>query len=172
MKTIIPSVPSLLLLLLLASCSNSNKKNIVSTNFDDLRSWNVGNDAFSDKTARSDKYSIFTSAEKEFSLTYETTLETLKSKGYSRLKASIWAKPSTVSKDAQWVAAINSPTGANYVWKSSFISAGQETDEKGWKKVTIELDLPDNAPDGIVKIYGWSPSKEEIFLDDFELAFE
>lgn len=172
MKKGIQLIFAFVILQFLVSCSGPNKKNIIATNFDDLKAWNLANDAFTEKAARSEKYSIFTGMDKEYSLTYEISLDKLKSKGYSKLNATIWAKPSTVTKDAQWVAAVNSSTGANYIWKSSFINSAKESDEKGWKKITIQLEFPANAPDGIVKIYAWSPSKEEVYLDDFELTFE
>lgn len=165
----------LLLLFLIqmqVSCSNAGKENVITTDFDQLKAWNVSNDAFTESAARSGKYAIFTGPEREFSLTYETKIDALKGKGYSKLNASIWFKPNNTPKDAQWVAAVNSPTGANYVWKSSFLSGEGQTDEKGWKKVSVQLDLPANAPDGILKIYAWSPSKEAVVLDDFELIFE
>lgn len=155
------------------SCSNSkNRSNIITCDFDELKNWNISNEAISNKLSRSGKYSIFTGPERVYSLTYEAEVKDLLAKGYTKMTASIWIRCIGDPKEAQWVATVNSPTGANYIWKSTFLSSAQETDDKGWKRIEVKLDLPMELNDGILKIYGWAPKQEEASFDDFELTFE
>lgn len=153
----------------LQDCSQSN---IVRTGFDEMRPWNRSSDAYTDRQARSGKYAIYTDANKEFSLTWEGNVNEMLEKGYSVVRASIWAKCADSVKNAQWVAAVNSPAGVNYIWKSTFISECKYHDSRGWRKAEVVIELPLNAPDAILKIYGWSQNKEEVILDDFELVLE
>ena len=173
MKNSIANLSLFCLLIILTSCSKTkNKSNHITCNFDELKNWNISNEAITDKFSRSGKYSIFVNPDREFSLTYESNMNDLLAKGYTKLTAVIWIKIVEPLKESQWVASVNSHTGANYVWKSTPFTSAKETDAKGWKRVEIKLDLPLIAKDGVLKIYGWSPTKEEVVLDDFELIFE
>ncbi|MBK7965042.1 MAG: hypothetical protein IPK10_06970 [Bacteroidetes bacterium] len=150
---------------ILTSCSNCKvQSNIITCNFDELKNWNVSNEAISNKLSRSGKYSIFVGSERIYSLTYDADVKELLAKGYTKLKASIWANTNHEPQEIQWVATIDSPTGGNYIWKSTFLSSPKETDNKGWKRIEVILEIPLVAENGILKIYGWSPAQEEAFL--------
>lgn len=161
------------LLMIITSCTKAKiQTNHITCNFDELKNWNTSNNAMTDKVSRSGKYSIFVGPEREYSLTYESNMNDLLAKGYTKVTANIWIKNLEPLMESQWVASVNSHTGANFVWKSTPFKSSIETDSEGWQRVEVKLNLPPLAKDGFLKIYGWSPSKEEVVLDDFELIYE
>lgn len=164
-----------IVIILIAFTNTSCKKKTANDgyycqNFDDLKMWTKDCPHITDAYAHSGRYSTFTNYENEYSQTFEMPYEFAKSKGYKKLKVSAWGYIENTTSKASLVASVESS-------EKSFAREGIMFTEylrgpNRWGKIVVRLNLPtDASKDSKIKVYCWSPDKQNAFLDDVEIEF-
>jgi hypothetical protein len=171
MKILVNIVGSLILLTIITSCTSSKTHNNIDVmDFDSFKRWG-SSDLLTQEESRSGKWSTYVDSMHEYSLTYERALVELLEKGYKKATFYAWVLDKNNAKEVKAVLTIDSPTGINYAWQGANISSSNEIDGKGWKRISVSIDLIKEVPEAKFKAYFWSPKREKVIIDDIELEF-
>ncbi len=157
--------------LLIACKPSDNHQHVEVMNFDNIKNWGL-NGVLTEESTRSGKWATYVDSTHEYSMTYERVQQELLDKGYKKVEFTAWVKTENTDSDIKAVLTLDSPTGVNYSWQGTAIDSSITTDERGWKKVSVQLNLMKEVPEAHIKAYFWSPKKGKAIIDDVSLDFQ
>jgi hypothetical protein len=156
-------------LFLLSSCGLF-KKDKVSNDLEDIKSWNLSHPTLTDEDAHSGKFSSKTDSINPYSIGFNKPLGDISKKPITKLKIKCWAKFKDADASADLVVGIDSAGQNTYRFAVPIRSLLKNVNQ--WSEFTATCELPKKtAADQKLILYVWNTGKKPIWIDDIEFDY-
>lgn len=159
--------------LMVSSCEKIETSELVFKNsFEEMGRWAGKFPTVTAGKGHSGKYYSKLDSVNVYSVTFQDSLSGISEKPLKKVNISAWIYFANPTANGELIFTIWDKTEKPLFTKSMYIQT-QVTKVNEWTQVTLSVNMPENmSPSDIIKVYALQHGKEDILVDDFEVAFE